>query len=204
MTDTNRLTDDLPAPMPCTDVARLKPKKATSKIQSDLTAQLLDQAPPAMEEFDGRMYPKGPVAVAVPTLKEAEVQKVGAAGTDAYIPPHVDVEYVPRLEPGNVFNVDMRRNVGIGAGRPDLLHFGLLQSWHGHRHRALRIHASVELLHRRRRLIEELSGEIRLDFRGRFLGLQACDVRARHRCRKVVGQTVRVSHGPAPTNKVDP
>jgi len=99
MTDTNRFTNDPPAPMPCADVARLKPKKATSKIQAELTNQLLDQATPAMEEFDGRMYPKGPVAVAVPTLKEAEVQKVGAAGTDAYIPPHVDVEYVPRLEP---------------------------------------------------------------------------------------------------------
>lgn len=92
------LSDDLAAPALAADVLRLKGRKASAKIPSRLAEELLDQ-PPKMEEFDGRRYPKGPEAVAVPVLKAAEMGKVLAASTDAYIPEHADVDYVARLEP---------------------------------------------------------------------------------------------------------
>lgn len=92
------LSDDLPAPAFCSDVVRLKARKATSKIPSGLAEELLKHGP-QMEEFDGRLYPKGPETVAVAVLKEAEMRTVVSADTDACIPEHVDVEYAPRLEP---------------------------------------------------------------------------------------------------------
>ena len=119
MTTKINLSENLPAPDLSAEVVRLKGRKASAKIQSGLTEKLLDQ-PPKMVEIEGRLYPEGPEAVAVSVLKEAEAEKTVSAGTDAYIPEFVDVEYVPRLEPRSMRRpkfIDRRKFLGneIGA-----------------------------------------------------------------------------------------
>ena len=97
MTSKNNHVDDIQPPMLALEVQRLKSRKASAKIAAALTDKLSTDQPPKMVEYDGRMYPAGPETVAVPALKAADLGR--AAGTDAYIPEHVDVEYIARLEP---------------------------------------------------------------------------------------------------------
>jgi V8-like Glu-specific endopeptidase len=79
-------------------VSRLKSRKATKKIQDELAERLRDQEPQT-EERDGRIYPKGAEAVAVPALKSNERERSQLRDTDAFIPDHADVDYVPQSEP---------------------------------------------------------------------------------------------------------
>jgi V8-like Glu-specific endopeptidase len=88
----------LPPPMPSEQVVHLKGRKAKEKMPESITDKLRDQ-PPEMEEIDGRRYPKGAPAISVVALKADEMEQAASNGTDAYIPDHVDVEYVARLEP---------------------------------------------------------------------------------------------------------
>ncbi|QPF75567.1 hypothetical protein G8A07_23385 [Roseateles sp. DAIF2] len=97
MTVKNSSSDGIAAPDLCIDVARLKGRKAQAAAPAGLAEKFFDQNP-QMEEIDGRLYPRGPEAVALPLLKEAQLEST-AAGTDAYIPEHVELDYVPRLEP---------------------------------------------------------------------------------------------------------
>ena len=84
------------------DVLKLKSKKATTKVNQGLVEKLLSQAP-AMIEVDGRTYPKGSEAVEVAALdKGAAISAAVDAGTEAFIPEHVDLEFSPRLEPASL------------------------------------------------------------------------------------------------------
>ena len=85
-------------PMLSDQALRLSGRKATGRLSAALADKLLGDAPPAMEELDGRRYPKGCEVVAVPALKAAEVAR-GVGDTDPFIPDHADVEYIARLEP---------------------------------------------------------------------------------------------------------
>ncbi len=99
MTEENRVFDNPQPPALCTEVMRFKGRRASAKLASEVEKELASQ-PPEMVEFDGRLYPKGPEAVAVPVMKTAaEISAALSRETDAYIPEHVDVDYVPRLEP---------------------------------------------------------------------------------------------------------
>jgi V8-like Glu-specific endopeptidase len=88
----------LPPPMLSEQVLHLKGRKATEKMPAGVADKLRDGSP-EMEEIDGRRYPKGAPAVSVPALKAHEIEQSGPTGTDPFIPDHVDVEYVARLEP---------------------------------------------------------------------------------------------------------
>lgn len=98
MTSKISLSDDITAPMALAEVNKLPARKASAKIQAGLAEKLSDQRP-EYETIDGRSYPKGGQAVAVPALKAAELDKAAGSSTDGYIPDHADVEYVARLEP---------------------------------------------------------------------------------------------------------
>ena len=101
MADSITVSPDLAPPMPVDRVQHLKARKATARILGGLAEKLRDQ-PPATEEVDGRIYPKGASAVHVPLLTEREAERAITATTDAHIPDHVDVEYVAKLEPKNM------------------------------------------------------------------------------------------------------
>ena len=88
----------LPRPMLSEQVFHLKPRKAAAKLPTGMADELRDQLP-EMEEIDGRRYPKGAPAVSVPELKAHEMEDSASAVTDPFIPDHVDVEYIARLEP---------------------------------------------------------------------------------------------------------
>lgn len=87
---------DALAPMLAEDVKQLKSRKADAKLQASMAEKLQNQMP-AMEELDGRLYPKGSESIAISGLS-ASKQAI-EAGTDAFIPEHVDVEFTARLEP---------------------------------------------------------------------------------------------------------
>jgi V8-like Glu-specific endopeptidase len=91
--------DDLPAPTLASEALRLKGRRATGRLGAALADKLLSDAPPAMEEVDGRRYPKGCEVVGVAAMTAAERTRAAAADSDAYIPEHADVEYTARLEP---------------------------------------------------------------------------------------------------------
>jgi V8-like Glu-specific endopeptidase len=88
----------LPPPMLSEQVLHLNGRKATEKMPAGVADKLRDESP-QMEEIDGRRYPKGAQAVSVPALKAHEIEQSASTGTDPFIPDHVDVEYVARLEP---------------------------------------------------------------------------------------------------------
>lgn len=92
-------SQDIQSPMPIEEVNKLKGRKARTKLSSK-TAEALQSQPPEMEEFDERLYPKGSVAIAVSGLSAS--QKAIEAGTDAFIPEHADVDFMPQLEPRNL------------------------------------------------------------------------------------------------------
>jgi len=88
----------LPPPILCEQVLHLEGRKATAKMPARMADELRDR-PPEMEESDGRSYPRGAPAVAVPQLQPDEIERSASDGSDAFIPDHVDIEYQPRLEP---------------------------------------------------------------------------------------------------------
>lgn len=85
-------------PMLSDQAMRLPARKATGRLSPALADKLQGDAPPAMEESDGRRYPKGCEVVAVPALKAADAAR-GVGDTAPFIPDHADVEYIARLEP---------------------------------------------------------------------------------------------------------
>ncbi|HQR13136.1 MAG TPA: hypothetical protein PKW52_16830 [Nitrospira sp.] len=87
---------DSQPPMTTEEVTRLKNRKADAKLQAGL-AETLHSQMPAMEEFDGRVYPKGSEAIAISGISAS--RQAIEAGTEAFIPDHVDVEFTARLEP---------------------------------------------------------------------------------------------------------
>ena len=117
MTAKLNLHEAPPAPILAAEALRLKGHKASGKLQAALADKLSDQ-PPKMEEVDGRRYPVGPEAVVVPRLEAAQIEALRDAGTEAYIPEHVDVDFVARLEPRSMRRPKfIDRNTFLAEGR---------------------------------------------------------------------------------------
>jgi V8-like Glu-specific endopeptidase len=91
--------DDQQPPISAAEALRMKGRKASGKLSPALADKLMADPPPAMEEIDGRRYPKGAEGVLVPALKAGELSRGGATETDAYIPEHADLAFKPPLEP---------------------------------------------------------------------------------------------------------
>jgi V8-like Glu-specific endopeptidase len=87
---------NMPPPMLIDEVRKLKARQGSGKFESKAVEELQNK-PPALEEYDGRVYPKGSEAVAISGLS-ATPQAI-EAGTAGYIPEHVDVDFTPKLEP---------------------------------------------------------------------------------------------------------
>lgn len=117
-------TDDNAPTVTAAEALRLKGRKASAKLPAALADKLLADAPPAMEEIDGRRYPKGAEAVAVGTLKAGELSRALTDGTDAFIPEHADVAFNPPLEPRAMRKpmfINRAELVGAMAGKLGLL-----------------------------------------------------------------------------------
>lgn len=100
MEDHLDLHKEFPAPCLNDEALKYPSKKASAKLPQGLVEKLLSQQP-AMIEVDGRQYPRGTEGVAIAALGKAGSMNNKAidAGTEAFIPEHVDVEYIAKLEP---------------------------------------------------------------------------------------------------------